>query len=153
MTKAAVVVRNTYVPHKRVFAPIFGVSRTRQEFAEECDINAIMKRYEKTGVLTHVREAQPRYLDLSDAPSFQDAMNLMLDAKAAFMTLPARVRKEFDNDPAKFVEFAEKPENLEQMGAWGLADPAKVADPPMRVEVVNSAPASPDGRNEPVKGS
>lgn len=130
-------------PHERVFTPVVGVSRTRQEFAEECDINAIMKRYERTGVMSHTNRREPQYVDFSDGvPDFHTAMNMMVDAETAFMRLPASVRKRFENDPQEFVRFAAEKDNLPQMRDWGLAPPEIVADAPMRVEVVNAAPAA-----------
>lgn len=112
-------------------------SMTDQSFGEECDINNLMARYQKTGLLPQHPGQEMRYLDLTDMPSFQDAMDMMLRAEEAFMALPAVVRREFDNDPGKFVGFAEDPENLGKLREWGLAPPEKVPEPPMRVEVVN----------------
>lgn len=104
---------------------------TRQEFAAECDINSIMARYEKTGMLPVNQMSQPQYLDLTMTPdTLMDAMNLMIDAENAFMTLPAMVRKEFDNDPMRFVEFASDPNNVKRLREWGLAEPEKEAPLP-----------------------
>lgn len=130
-------------PHERVVTDVVGVSRTRQEFKDECNINVIMKKYERTGVISHVSNRQPRYVDFGDGvPDFHSAMNMMVEAEAAFMTLPAVVRKRFENDPAAFVEFASDEKNLGQLREWGLAAPEKPAAAPVRVEVV-SAPAVP----------
>ena len=125
-------------------------SLTRQEFSDECDINGIMKKYEKTGMLP-VNGAQPSYVDFTAVPSdLQEAMRVMMDAETAFMSLPASVRKEFDNDALRFVEYAQNGDNLEQLREWGLAEPEKAPEAPMRVEVVNSPvvppaePAKPD---------
>jgi len=105
-------------------------SMTRQEFADECDINVIMERYEKTGVISHVQKAAPMYLDYTAVPdNLADAMAMLNDADTAFMSLPAKVRREFDNDPLKFVDFAQKPENLDQMRQWELAPPAPKPEP------------------------
>lgn len=133
--------RAMYFPHHRVQQDVGGVSMTRQEFADECDVNVLMARYEKTGVWPlPPLDAKPRYLDVSDVPDLQGAMQVMIEAEAAFMSLPAIVRKEFDNDKLKFVEFAQDPANLDQMRIWGLAPP-KAADPaPVRVEVVGELP-------------
>lgn len=131
-------------PHERSFAPIAGASRTRQEFKDECDINSIMRRYQKTGILTHTASRAPKYVDFGDGvPDFQTAMNMMLEAEAAFMQLPAVVRKRFENDPQEFVAYAADEANLPQLREWGLAAPEKTPDAPMRVEVVNPAPPPP----------
>lgn len=133
---------SAFVVHDRVDLDCSkgGPSLTRQEFAEDCDINAIMARYEKTGVVSHVNQRQPLYLDLSAVPDYHTAMIQLDAAEAAFMSLPAKVRREFDNDPGKFVAYAENPDNIARMREWGLAAPEVVPDPPMKVEVVNPDP-------------
>lgn len=113
-------------------------SLTRQEFAAECDINSLMERYEKTGFLPdHLNRGEPRYLDVSDVPDLMQAHQVLQDATAAFMSLPATVRRDFDNDPIKFINFAENPENIEKMREWNLAPPVPAPEPPQRVEIVN----------------
>lgn len=137
-----------YVPHEAVDV-FFGdePSRTRQEFAEECDINVLMSKFERTGVINHFSPITPQYLDLGDGvPDLQSALNVVKAAETAFMSLPATVRREFDNDAVKFVAFAEDKANLDKLREWGLAPPAPVEPPPQRVEVVNpQSPAAPAG--------
>lgn len=116
---------------------------TRQEFQEECDINTIMARYEQQGVISHVNRANPMYVDWSSMPDLRGRLDKFRLAGEAFMSLPAAVRKDFDNDPVKFVEFAQNPENLEKMRSYGLAPPAPVEPPPMRVEVISKDPPPP----------
>ncbi|AXH75864.1 MAG: internal scaffolding protein [Microviridae sp.] len=114
-----------YKPHSSYGISDWSPSLTRQEFAEECDINVIMARYERTGQLP-ANVSEPMYVDMTSMPpDFRTAMDMMLDADKAFMTLPARVRREFDNDAKEFVDFASNPDNLEQMREWGLAPPAE----------------------------
>lgn len=114
-------------------------SLTRQEFAEECDINVLMSRYEKTGEIPRLNQAQPQYLDLEAVAGMdlQTAMNILNDATTSFMRLPAKIRGEFENDPMRFVAFAEDPANLEQLRTWGLAKPAEPPPAPQKVELVN----------------
>lgn len=112
-------------------------SLTRQEFAAECDINSLMSQFEKTGILpTNLATQPPRYLDVSDVPDLPTALNMLNDATAAFMALPAIVRRDFDNDPVKFIHFAENPDNVEKMRSWGLAPPAPLPPEPTIVRVV-----------------
>lgn len=113
-----------------------GPSLTRQEFADDCDINTLMSQYERTGVLNHYNQAQPRYLDVSAVPDLASALIAVDEAKTAFMTLPASVRRDFDNDPVKFVEFAENPDNIEKLREWKLAPPIPEPTPPMEVKIV-----------------
>lgn len=134
---------SAYVPeHEPVDVFFDEPSRTRQEFANECDINVLMRQYEATGVVSHVNQREPLYLDLSDGvPDLREAIDTVRAAETAFMSLPARVRAEFDNDAVKFVEFAEDPANKEKLVEWGLA---VVPPPPMVQEVkVVEMPAAP----------
>lgn len=112
-------------------------SLTRQEFAADCDINTLMSRYEKTGVINHFNKSTPQYLDISETPDLQNALTILAEANAAFMRLPAKTRREFDNDPVKFVDFASDEKNIAQMREWGLAEPLPITPEPMKVEVVN----------------
>lgn len=135
------ILRSAYVEHDPVDLDASHDGCCRQEFADECDINVLMATYEKTGVLNHFNKGTPQYLDVSAVPDLRTALQVLGDAEAAFMSLPAAVRREFDNDALKFIEYAENPENLGRMREWGLAPPEKVPDAPVRVEVTNPAPA------------
>ncbi|QCQ84850.1 internal scaffolding protein [Blackfly microvirus SF02] len=112
-------------------------SLTRQEFADECDINKLMAQYEKTGILPANNPMPPRYLDVSDVPDLPQALNLLNEATTAFMSLPATVRRDFDNDPVKFIQFAENSENLPKLREWKLAPEAPQEPPPQKVEIIN----------------
>lgn len=117
----------------------FSDGMTRQEFAEECDINTIMARYEAGGAVSHVNRQSPVYLDCTLYPGLQAHMDAFREASLAFAALPARVRREFDNDPESFVMYACNPENIERMREWGLAEPLKKDPPAVKVEVVGGA--------------
>lgn len=137
---------SAFVPHEKSVLYFDGKDgMTRQEFAEEADINTIMARYEKTGLLPHYPDRKPFYGDFVDLPSFQEAQEIILQADAAFMALPARVRAEFDNDPARFVEFAQDPSNIGRLREWGLAEPL---DQPEAVQAASAAVA-PQAASEP----
>lgn len=141
---------SAYVPHPRVQTDTGNVSLTRQEFADECDINVLMSRFEKTGIWPGpLAKGEPRYFDFTEMPEdFRAAMDMMVDAEKAFMSLPADVRREFDNSPAEFVDYATDPANLEQMREWGLAPPAPAPIAPTKVEVVNP-PTPPEAAPKP----
>lgn len=98
-----------------------GESLTKQADKDRCDINRIVNGYQKTGVITHTNGAAPSYGDATGV-DFQEAMNLVLNAENAFMALPAAVRKQFNNDPAQFLEFTSNEDNLEAMYEMGLAE-------------------------------
>lgn len=131
-----------YKPHAQYGMSEWPESLARQEFADECDINTIMRRYETGEEITHVARTPPMYLDYASVPgNLMDAMAFMQNATSEFMRLPAHVRREFDNDPGKFVAFAENPANLDQMRAWDLAP--KPPEQPAQVPAAQASPASP----------
>lgn len=122
------VVSSAYVEHEPVDEPVADDGMTRQEFALEADINTLMSRYERTGILPG-RDGQPAYLDLTEMPpDLLGVMGMMKAAEASFMQLPALVRKEFDNDPVRFVEYCSDKTNLPRLAEWGLAKPVEPAD-------------------------
>ncbi|AZL82724.1 internal scaffolding protein [Apis mellifera associated microvirus 7] len=131
---------SAFVQHEPVDVSFDEPSRTRQEFADECDINVLMRKFEATGVVSHVNQRSPMYLDLSDGVMpLQEALDTVRSATEAFMSLPARARAEFDNDPVAFVEFAQNPDNYEKMLEWGLAE--RRPEPSVqKVEVINPVP-------------
>jgi len=105
-------------------------SHVKQSFKDECDINNIMRKYTKTGLVTHVTKHMGDYSDLVDVPTYQDALNKVLDANESFETLPSSVRKRFNNDPAEFINFVGDPTNEDEMRSLGLLPNLPVQEEP-----------------------
>lgn len=119
-------------------------SLTQQSQAEEADINTIVRRFGLTGTVPSGLRT-PTYEDFEDIFDFQTAMNAINEANRSFMSIPAEIRKRFNNDPAEYVAFCSDEKNLDEMRKLGLAKPVEVVQtpPPMRVEVVK-----PEGNDE-----
>lgn len=100
---------------------------TKQSLAEDCDINVIMARFEKTGLLSHTNEASPRYGDFADVVDYDESLRVVMEADEAFMSLPAKVRARFENDPAQLIEFVRDPANAVEALALGLIEPPVAA--------------------------
>lgn len=100
-------------------------TRAKQEFREECDINRIMMQYARTGELPQVQGAV--YGDFINTQSYHDMQNTLLEAQSAFKTLPADIRKTFNNDPAQVIDFLNNPNNKEKAIELGLIDGEIVA--------------------------
>lgn len=115
-------------------------SRTVQSEAEACNINNIMRKYEKTGIVTHVRKTNGFYGDVSEVQDYHSAANFIAVAQESFMSLPASVRERFDNDPGKFIAFVDDPKNAEELVTMGLREAPKPAPEPVEVKVVNPVP-------------
>lgn len=119
----------------RVSKEITGESMTKQSFKDQCDINKIIGRFQKTGLVDHVSRFQGNYADLTDVPTYQDAMNKIIAANECFSSLPSNIRKQFSNNPQEFLAFVADPENLPAMAEMGLVTlpepaPAPPADVP-----------------------
>jgi hypothetical protein len=104
---------------------------TKQSFAGECDVNAIVSRMNSSGYIPPVFDAS-MFSDVSDVPDYHTCLNFVNDARGKFMALPSDVRSRFDNDPAQFLAFASVPENLPELVSMGLAvkRPEASAGPP-----------------------
>jgi len=114
-------------------------SMTKQEFIRECDVNNVIKAYKTHGMLTHVnaKAAQGAYQDLPDSVDFQESLHIIMVAENAFMTLPAKVRDRFGQDPAEFLAFLNDPENADEARRLGILKPQEAPPPPTKVEIVN----------------
>ena len=113
-----------YGPKKKVGIHFDGPGRTKQSHRDECDINKILARFQKTGVLEFVNEHGPQYGDVTGV-DFQRSMDTVAKGKEIFADLPSKVRNEFDNDPQAFFEFVSNPDNTEEMVRLGLIEAAK----------------------------
>lgn len=79
-------------------------TKTQQHLKEVCDVNYIMNRWLKTGVLDHVKQHAPVYGDLENF-DLQESLNKVIKAEEAFMALPSKIRKLCGNDPQNFVDW------------------------------------------------
>lgn len=95
-------------------------SRTKQSELEASDINNIMARYATTGTLTHLASGQPLYGDFSEVEDYQASLDKVMSAEEKFMSLPSDIRKKFDYDPQKMVEFILNPNNREECIKFGF---------------------------------
>ena len=106
---------------RRVQTHPIGDSLAKQSFQKECDINNIMRKFEKTGQIPHLNTHTGGYGHYIGFEDYHTSLNKILAADEAFASLPAHVRTKFQNDPAQFLEFAQNPQNLPQMREMGLA--------------------------------
>jgi phage internal scaffolding protein len=131
-------IRSAYSKKKRFQLNTGNDSMTQQSFKNECDINFILSKYQKTGLVDHVNTYQGNYSDVSNVPSYQEALHIVESAHTAFESLPSSIRKRFSNNPQDFLDFVHNPDNLEEMKEMGLI-PNKVQDsiqPPVESEPV-----------------
>jgi len=112
---------------------VTGPGRTKQSMADECDVNKLMAKYEKTGQLTHVSGRIPSYGDFSNVDDYKSAVDQIKEAETAFATLSARVRERMGNDPGNLLAFLADPDNLEEAVELGLVEHTPDEDPAIPV--------------------
>ena len=137
---------------ERYVTEVTGRSMTKQAHKGECDINNILKKFRDQGVITHRNTFEGNYGDFTNVPlSYHDAMNQVREADEMFQSIPAHVRAEFQNDPGKFLEFVQNPENAQRMYDLGLSNspPARQKEPSGDVDgSPDPSPASPEASGE-----
>mgnify|MGYP000175390794 CR=1 FL=1 len=135
----------------RVGITFTGTGRTKQNHKDECDINHIMRKFKKTGVVEHRNENEPQY-GFADAITFNEAMNIVITAQTMFDDLPSHLRRKFGNDPSNFLDFVQNPENLQEMRELGLAREDGVPAEPGEAITPTSEPVTAQAEQEPVTG-
>lgn len=110
-------------------------TRTQQQFAEEVDINTIVRRFGLTGELPQGLKP-PMTGDFTEVYDFQTSMNLVREANEAFMQMPADIREQFGNDAGAWTEYVSDPKNVEQCRKWGLARLPEAPREPIEVRVI-----------------
>lgn len=140
-----------YGPKLKISITFPAEGMAKQSFKAECDINQIMARYLKTGVLDFVNKLQPQYADVTGF-EYQEAMDIVATSKTLFAELPATVRERFNNNPGEFLDFVHDPANVQEMHELGLMRPDYQPPAPDAPAAVVAAPAAvPAAKPTPAK--
>lgn len=97
----------------------------QQQYKDACDVNVIMKKYEQTGVITHLKAQQGHYADLGAPADLLDAQMRVIRAQEAFMSLPAGLRAKCDHDASKFLKMLEDGSNDAELIKLGIIEAPK----------------------------
>lgn len=92
---------------------------TEQHHKDACDINNIIKKYDVSGVITHVSNIEAKFGDLTGM-DFKTMSDQVANAQNMFNSLPAEIRNEFKNDPSQLLTFMENPDNRDKAIELGL---------------------------------
>lgn len=118
-------------------------SRTVQASKDECDVNMIMAKYQRTGLISHVSRYEGKYEDVASALPYQEALNIVMEADTVFKSLPSSLRSQFNNNPGEFLQFVQNPDNAQAMLDLGLREAPSEPPAPVPVIVTNSPPQTP----------
>jgi len=115
---------------------------TDQSQAQQCDINLIVARYQKTGQLPPFREGA--YLDVSEFSDYQESLNRAHALEEYFGSLPAKMRERYGNSPALFLHGIQTPEGYDDAVELGLIrkDEPPAPGPVLVVDPVKAPEAS-----------
>lgn len=126
--KRKAYMKTPYQTHNRVYAKITPESLTQQNMQDECDVNSILEKYRRSGILPQTINCTPTYGDYSDIQTYQESLNTVLKAQTLFDALPSTVRERFANDPARLISFVNDPQNADEMVKLGLASKRRLND-------------------------
>jgi len=125
-------VRTAYGPKDRLQIQFTGHGKTKQAMKAECDINNIMARYQKTGVIDFTNTHEARYGDCTGI-DFENSLQEVAAARELFSALPSGLRTRFENDPAQFLDFVNDEKNEAEAIELGIiTKPEKKAEPEKR---------------------
>lgn len=98
-------------------------SKVQEQFADACQTDTIIRKYNMMGVNPFIAAGSSQYLDTTDIPSFVAAQNAQVKVKEYFEGLPSDIRLEFNNDPAQFAEVVLDPQNADYLREIGVLAP------------------------------
>jgi len=104
----------------RFTTPVGKESKTKQSFADECDINKIVARYRDQGIWDSLAKRTPTYGDFSGAEDLHTAMNITIAAQAEFDALPSAVRNLCQNNPENLLRGLADEDMTAELAEAGL---------------------------------
>ena len=90
---------------------VYDDGRTKQAFKDSTDVNRLLNRHAKAGTLAHLAEHENVYGDFAGY-DFHEHQNRIAAGVSLFESAPSEVRREFGNDPQKFFDFVNHPDNV-----------------------------------------
>lgn len=98
-------------------------SKVQEQFADACQTDTIIRKYNMMGVNPFIAAGGSQYLDTTQIPDFVCAQNAQTKVKEYFEGLPSDVRLEFNNDPMQFAEVVSDPRNADYLREIGVLAP------------------------------
>lgn len=98
-------------------------SKVQEQFADACQTDTIIRKYNMMGVNPFIAAGESQFLDTTQIPSFVAAQNAQIRVKEYFEGLPSDIRLEFNNDPMQFAEVVSDPQNADYLREIGVLEP------------------------------
>lgn len=109
---------------KKVFHPTGGDKLTQQHQGDATNINKIMERHLRTGVLSgpgRPNGRQGQYLNMT-GENYHEMLTRVQEAQGQFAAFPAKIRRRFSNNPENLLRFLQDDKNLAEAAELGLVD-------------------------------
>ena len=98
-----------YTPYTNRKKPCFfettGESMTQQHFADESEINNIIRSHDRNGVIEHIHRGNAIYGDFSEITDLSDALVQIQEAQKEFLNIPSEIREKFKTMQASFLNM------------------------------------------------
>lgn len=98
-------------------------SKVQEQFADACQTDTIIRKYNMMGINPFIAAGGSQYLDTTQIPDFVCAQNAQIKVKEYFEGLPSDIRLEFNNDPMEFAEVVSDPRNADYLREIGVLAP------------------------------
>lgn len=87
-----------------------GKSKCQKHFRNKVDINRVMRKhgFNLTGLLSspaYARPEKPRYVDFTGVADYHTSCNKVSALKSEFDLMPVGIKKFFENDIGRYIEF------------------------------------------------
>lgn len=124
-------------------------NRISLEEAKAADANVIMAQYRRNGTLPVVHNRIPLYGDFTGPQDLHTALERSQEALERFQELPASVRLSCDNDPVRFLEMFDDPDERVMLEDAGLVISGDAPSSPEPNPVHNSPHTPADAQATP----
>lgn len=103
-------------------------SKTMQHFANEANINTIMERAMRTGMIGTPEDLARKmnYIDVSKNTDFLEIHQNVMRAQRDFLQIPSKIRKHFRNNVAEMLMALDDPNRRDELEKIGLLKPKPV---------------------------
>lgn len=92
---------------------------TEQSHKDQCDVNNIIKKYDRDGLILHISKFEGKFGDMSGL-DFKEIHDKVINAKLMFDELPSEIRNRFRNSPQELLTFMDDPGNREEAIKLGI---------------------------------
>ncbi len=96
-----------------------GSSKTKQSFKDESNIDKIIAKYQKTGVINFRSQYAQQYGEMN-VQDYKTSLDIIRKSESMFQELPSTLRDRFENSPEEFLEFVQDKKTIRKMFDLGL---------------------------------